>query len=254
MRNGFPIGLTSPLTTGKVVREAQRALADNEYGDFKPGTIDGQFGEETARAVRRAKYWLGYEEDRITSQYGLALHAFLVGTAELDRGQTKRRAERKRKFAQTPLRQKALNLAESFIGVTEMPAGSNRQKFGEWYRMNGVPWCAIFVTYCYVFSGSRAFVQGRRYAYCPYVVNDARSGRNNLAVTRDPQPGDLVLFDWAGDGVADHIGLFKAWRDQGRFFASVEANTSPTNNSNGGAVMLRERSVHDITLFAHVGA
>lgn len=252
---GFPLGLTSPQIAGRLVREAQRALATNEFGDFQPGRIDGIFGEETARAIRRAKYWLGYEEANQTAAYGQILHSFLIGTAPLPRDQQRRRDDRLREkvLRPTDLWTRALKEAERHIGTKEDPSGSNRQQFGVWYGMNGVPWCAIFVTYCYVISGSTAFVRGSRYAYCPYVVNDARSGRNNLAVTRHPTPGDLVLYDWANDGVADHIGMFRDWVSRDHSFRAIEGNTSMSNNSNGGEVQVRERSMNDVVCFVHVG-
>lgn len=34
------------------------------------------------------------------------------------------------------------------LGVKESPLGSNKQKYGAWYGMNGQPWCAIFVCWC----------------------------------------------------------------------------------------------------------
>jgi hypothetical protein len=108
------------------------------------------------------------------------------------------------------------------------------------------------VTRAYVEAGSKSFKKGRRYAYVPYIVNDAHHGINNLAVTKTPQPGDLVCFDWEGNGVADHVGLFARWVD-GNNFESVEGNTSTSNNSNGGEVMRRNRSRSMVRAFVHVG-
>lgn len=248
----FPLGLTSPLTAGKLVREAQIALSHNDFGDFDPGPTDGVFGPQTARATRRAKFWLGWEENNLNDHYGLALHSQLTGQARLTYGQNKRREARKEAKRLTPKRERALEEAMRHLGVKESPPESNKVLFSDWYGMRG-PWCAMFVTYCYVKSGSKAFERGERYAYCPYVVNDARAGRNNLAVTSQPQRGDLVLYDWNGDGVADHIGLFEQWQQPGQFTA-IEGNTSPTSDSNGGEVMRRTRSRGDVVCFVHVGA
>jgi CHAP domain len=141
------------------------------------------------------------------------------------------------------LRQRALEQAVSQLGYTESPAGSNNNKYGSWYGQNYQPWCAMFVTWCYEQSGdSPSFVKGSRYAYCPYVVADARANRYGLTTTDDPIPGDLVVYDWGGDTVYDHIGLFERWTNGTSQFNALEGNTSVDNNSNGGEVMRRNRS------------
>jgi hypothetical protein len=141
------------------------------------------------------------------------------------------------------LRQRALDKAISQLGYTESPAGSNNNKFGQWYGMNGQPWCAMFVTWAFEQVGdSPSFVQGSRYSYCPYVVGDARAGRYGLWTTDDPIPGDLCVYDWAYDTIYDHIGIFERWISGTSQFNAIEGNTSVDNNSNGGEVMRRSRS------------
>jgi len=143
-----------------------------------------------------------------------------------------------------PVRLAALELARGELGYVE--ASGNRTKYGDWYGMDGQPWCAMFVTWAYELAAadigrdSPSFVRGARYAYCPYVVDDARNRRYGLSTTDDPIPGDLVVFDWSRDTVYDHIGLFERAVD-GSGFEAIEGNTSPSNNSNGGQVMRRTR-------------
>jgi len=142
------------------------------------------------------------------------------------------------------VRAAALELARSELGYAESPAGSNLNKFGKWYGMDGAPWCAMFTTWAYeVASDGRSpgFVKGARYAYVPYIVSDARGNRGGLKVTSDPQPGDLVCYDWDWNGEHDHVGLFDKWTGSSTFYA-IEGNTSTSSNSNGGQVMRRERS------------
>lgn len=151
------------------------------------------------------------------------------------------------------LRQHALETAIGQIGQKESPSGSNHQKYGQWYGVDYQPWCAIFCTWSYEMSGdSPSFVKGSRYAYCPYVVSDARAGRYGLSTTDDPIPGDLVVYDWSWDTVYDHIGIFEGWVGGGAFTA-IEGNTSYSSNSNGGEVMRRERTKSDQgTVFVRV--
>jgi hypothetical protein len=138
-------------------------------------------------------------------------------------------------------RVKALNKAITQLGVKESPPESNDNKYGRWYGMNYQPWCAMFVTWCYEQIGDHpSFAKGKNYSYCPYVVSDARAGRNGLTTTDDPIPGDLVVYDWHGDTVYDHIGFFEKWLGGGEFQA-IEGNTSVSNDSNGGEVMRRGR-------------
>lgn len=140
-------------------------------------------------------------------------------------------------------RQRALIAAIADLGYKESPAGSNHTKFGEWYGCDYQPWCAMAVTYWFEHSagGSPSFSQGVNYAYCPYVVSDARNGRNGLSIPSSVIPGDLVLYDWQSDGTYDHIGIFEAWTG-GSSFTAIEGNTSTSDNSNGGEVQRRQRS------------
>lgn len=233
-----------------------RLNGGNAFGqDFLQAPVGGAFGEATARACRRAKYWLGYPEKQQLPVYGDQLDAYLAGAHDLPVMYGLRREARLRAARRKPLRVKALEQAVRYIGQKENPPGSNRIPFASvWYGVIG-PWCAMGVTRWYVDAGSKAFVRGSRYAYCPFIVNDARAGRNNLAVTRDPQPGDLVLFNWDGDWDADHIGLFEAWiaGAEGSEFTTVEGNTSTSDDSNGGSVMRRHRKRGQVQVFVRVG-
>src|SRR5215471_4088114 len=151
--------------------------------------------------------------------------------------------------SQGTVRAAALKRAVGQLGVTETPTGSNQNKYGDWYGMNGVPWCAIFETWSFelgakdIGKDSPAFVRGSRYSYVPYIVSDARAGRNGLRTvdSDDLMPGDLVCYDWEWNGEYDHTGIFEKWGTGGNFYA-IEGNTSTSNNSNGGQVMRRTRN------------
>jgi hypothetical protein len=141
--------------------------------------------------------------------------------------------------------QARLKTAQAEVGKKESPANSNNTPYGAWYGVNGQPWCAIFCTWADQTGHSpysKSFVKGNRWSYVPYVVNDARAGRNGLTVTSSPKPGDLVCFDWGRDGEYDHIGLVKTGLDGQGNFTTIEGNTSTSDNSNGGQVMERTRN------------
>ena len=52
-------------------------------------------------------------------------------------------------------------------------------------------------------------------------------------------PGDLVFFQFDNDAASDHIGIIE--KDNGDTIATIEGNTSPNSDANGGAVMRRTR-------------
>lgn len=68
---------------------------------------------------------------------------------------------------------------------------------------------------------SSLFVGGEKTAYCPYVVNYAK--QHNQWHKAPYDRGDIVLFDWDGDGLADHIGFVVAV--SGSTLTTIEGNT-----------------------------
>lgn len=124
-------------------------------------------------------------------------------------------------------------------GTKENPPGSNKSKYGNWYGLDGNPWCAMFVSYCFYQAGLPLPIQGEKgFAYCPHGVNWFR--KRGRWSTANPEPGDVVFFCWSNDGIADHVGIVKEARGH-QDIVSIEGNTSPVNDTNGGEVMVRER-------------
>jgi peptidoglycan hydrolase-like protein with peptidoglycan-binding domain len=253
---GRVLHLTTPLVAGADVRRAQTLLCRNGYADFGAGMpVDGRFGPMTAAACKRAKFWLGYPPAAVQAGggcYGDELDAILSGACRLTDPQQALRAQRLNAKPQTPLREKAYAEAIRWLGTKEAPPQSNRVRFSDWYGIVG-PWCAMFVSYCYVQAGATSFRQGERYAYCPFVLAGAEAGANGLALTKTPARGDLVLYCWDGSGIPGHIGLFEGWTVQGVSFTAVEGNTALGNDANGGEVMRRQRSQAQVVAFVHVG-
>ena len=140
---------------------------------------------------------------------------------------------------------KIIDIATHEIGTKEWPADSNKVKYNDWfYGSKEYPltaaWCGTFVSWCYYQAGIPLhkidFLRG--YASCPYAVNHVSIWGKIVTV---PQPGDVVFFDWNGDGKFDHTGLFV--KDNGKgLFQTIEGNTGFGNDSNGGCVMSRERN------------
>ena len=112
------------------------------------------------------------------------------------------------------------------------------ERHGEYFGYSGVPYCDMLVTFCLREIGITNFDS----AYVPGRIATARA-RGWLVLREKAQPGDLVCFDWDGDGVADHIGIVEikySWS-----FQTIEGNTSGSwrgSQSNGGGVYRRVRS------------
>lgn len=144
---------------------------------------------------------------------------------------------------------KIIEVAAREIGVKESPPNTNKTKYGKWFGFDGVPWCAIFVSWVYAMAGFPlgriGFLKGM--AGCQTAVAHFRKQKE---LTGNPQEGDIVFFDWNGDSRYDHVGIFVKWIEEGKTFETIEGNTSPTNQSNGGEVMRRKRTNKNV-LFAH---
>lgn len=143
---------------------------------------------------------------------------------------------------------KIIAIAENQIGYREFPANTNKTKYGKWFGLDGVPWCGIFVSWCYAKAGvpleKIGFTKG--FAGCQTAV---AYFKKTGQVTKHPRPGDIVFFDWNGDGRYDHVAIvIEVFKE---YVATVEGNTSYKNQSNGGIVMERRRPIDDTTLFVH---
>lgn len=254
------LSLTSPLTKNADVKALQAALAKNAYKAFYKDKVDGVYGTYTANAVKSAKFWLGYPASQIKGFAADPLYDYLTGKRQLPVTYKVRRnlrlKEAEKQAAEKTLGEKAFENAVKYLGVKESPANSNIVMFSKWYGLIGA-WCAMFVTYNYqVGAGSKAFSKNAsRWAYCPFMVSSARAGRDGLkeVSAANVRKGDVVLYDWDKDGVADHVGLFEGWTDKKKTkFRAIEGNTSPTDNSNGGEVMRRDRAKKDVIAYVRV--
>lgn len=142
--------------------------------------------------------------------------------------------------------QDVLNVERGEIGYSRWNDPRTGTKYGRWYAAktgeswygeNGVAFCAMFQSYCFDKAGVTC--AGLPGAYCPNIVNAVR--REGKAVSaRDAQPGDIVLFDWNGDGVSDHIGIVE--RNTGSYLQTIEGNTY------NGVVARRTRAYSTVIL------
>lgn len=142
------------------------------------------------------------------------------------------------------IRQSAANViacAAKEIGSVEIPQGSNRTRYGEWYGINGQPWAAIFVSWAFHHAGyplpriQPPCPSGA--AYPPFIEGYAkRMGEWHT----HPQPGDIALYDF-GKNLAVHTGIVSKVHPSLASFYSIEGDTSKYHQEYGGRVMRRKR-------------
>ena len=128
-----------------------------------------------------------------------------------------------------------LNIARNDLGYKESPAGSNRTKYGEWYGLNGQPWCMMAIQFWLNQAGVPAPLKT---ASCGSFMRAAQT--HGQWVTGNYQPGDIVIMDFPGNKFrTDHCGIVVTALTDG--VRTIEGNTGVGNDSNGGEVMERTR-------------
>ena len=152
-------------------------------------------------------------------------------------------------------RQDVLNKAQSQDGTAESPPNSNKSIYGLWYEpsLNGQKWCAMFVSWVFDHAGHPlGHIQTKNGIHHCQSAHNYYKEKGRL--TSNPQPGDIVIYDWEGNGHADHIGIFIKWTTADKTAIEAwEGNTSTANDSDGGRVMKRTRSRNLIKSFINPG-
>lgn len=68
---------------------------------------------------------------------------------------------------------------------------------------NRVAWCCIFCWYLFQ-DDPALFYNGGKTAYVPALWDWAKKAG---LIQAEPQPGDMVVYDWNNNGGGDHVGL-----------------------------------------------
>ena len=146
------------------------------------------------------------------------------------------RAEWERSFAQLEktgewpndlleLARTQLGYEESAINFVVDEEGERHgyTRYGDWYGNDHAAWCAMYISFCLHYADVPE-------AYFPIEANCAKwiraldnRGLYLKAGEYEPKPGDLVFFDWEGDGVADHVGLVEKVDEK---LHTIEGNTA----------------------------
>lgn len=114
------------------------------------------------------------------------------------------------------------------IATSEVYSGHTPEYYTtEYYgKDTNVPWCVIFVWYCFKEAGlSDYFYGGKKTASCGEVFNWAKKYNLLVRNREDMLPGDLVLYNWDNVYDADHIGIYNGEGDP-YVICTIEGNTS----------------------------
>lgn len=133
-----------------------------------------------------------------------------------------------------PMRLRALEAAESLVGVMEIGGNNRGPVVNRIILANdgaiGEPWCGDFVAYCYRQAGSKAVTR----SWASVRLLGSVAGVTKVA---KPMAGDLVRFNF------DHVGMFV--RDAGAFIETIEGNTGASgavsDSATGGDGVYRKR-------------
>ncbi len=238
---------------GPEVRMLQMLL---EKTGLSPGPIDGIFGPATHGAVVQFQVRRGLDADGIV---GPKTWTALRDKTGSDLDPSRYGAPRQRRPAAPPagggrggdnqaprrpganprdeaaMREEILRVAGSQVGTLER--GHNRggaTKYQQAFGRGPEPWCADFVSWVYSQAG-----KDTNAPYCPTFVQQLkRQGR--WKGHANPEPGDLVFFDWDGDGSPDHVGIVKSVNGDGTI-TTIEGNTTNPKNQEQEGVFERSR-------------
>ncbi len=129
--------------------------------------------------------------------------------------------------SESKLRNKVVSTAKGEIGYT---GTSSYSKYGEWYGYQG-GWCTTFVLWCFNKAGSSCSVKlygnitpsgGNCNSMISWYSNKGQYRKRSSSYT--PKAGDLVFFDWSGNGSAQHVGIVSG--TSGSTVYTIEGNCS----------------------------
>lgn len=128
---------------------------------------------------------------------------------------------------QSQMVSKVIEFAEGEIGYK---GTSSYSKYGEWYGYQG-GWCTTFALWCFNQAGDALGVKlygkivpsgGNCNSMISWYKNKGRYHTRESGYT--PQNGDLIFFDWSGNGSSQHVGIVTGV--SGSTIFTIEGNCS----------------------------
>lgn len=144
--------------------------------------------------------------------------------------------------------QAVINVAKKEIGATTGKKYWNNYFAGSLAYRDGyaTPWCGCFVTWAYRTAGVGAAINSiSNPAYVPTIYSWAKSKGKVIKPTATLNPGDLIIYDWDGNDVPNHVGLVET--TDSTYIYTVEGNMG---SSKHGVVGTRKISRKDGDIMA----
>lgn len=132
---------------------------------------------------------------------------------------------------------KSEEVARKEVGYREGPK-NNETKFGKWFGMDQVAWCAIFMSWVSAHSGTTYF--GKPWRFASTIAARAHAQKNGRWTTT-PTVGTIAMM--AHSSTTGHVGeVIYILRRSGRIIVgTIEGNTNDQGAREGNGVWLRER-------------
>lgn len=144
-----------------------------------------------------------------------------------------------------------ISVAENEIGTKEYPANSNNVKYNTEYYGRVVsgseyPWCVTFVWYIFKYAlFSKLFYGGGKTASSTTLRNYYRN--KGQTITSNYKEGDIIFFNFTDSSLnaktskCYHTAICVS--STSSTITTIDGNTGTTNESNGGEVMQKTRSI-----------
>lgn len=128
------------------------------------------------------------------------------------------------------IRKKIVETAAGEIGTKGTGRYGASNKYNTWFYGYDVgdqklDWCVVFVQW--VFSKAytmHVVAQGVKTAFVPYVISTAKRLKKFRTDAKEVRPGDLIVFDFNGNGQGDHIGIVE--KVCASYVQTIEGNVS----------------------------
>jgi hypothetical protein len=230
LSSAVSVSLHAPLRAGdrgQKVRDLQWLLSGHRPSVYRHsvhpygGRIDGVYGPRTQKAVRAAKWRLGYPSNALDGRAGNQLFELLLGKRARPLEWIGRASKRVHAAieGQTACSRRIAAVARAELGVHEIPDGSNDgPRIRVYQAVTGAyhaAWCASFSQYVLKAAGIGTIAD--RSAGVFYIASWAHRHTMLHAL---PKPGSLVIYLKN----LGHMGVVERVTSTG--FYSIEGNSS----------------------------
>ena len=128
------------------------------------------------------------------------------------------------------------------VALTQL-GNEGGQPYWSWYGFSSrEEWCACFVSWCAEQCGYIAGGFSPKFAGCISGANWFKERNQWQDRNYEPTAGDIIFFDWEGDGLTDHVGIVE--KCENGVVYTVEGNS-------GDAVKQRQYTIGSSSIYGY---